>query len=357
MSRIDALHKLMEKNNIDGLFLVTEPNVRYVSRFTGADSFVLITSKNNYFITDSRYTEQAEAQCDGFNVIRYASNSPWKPLIETVNDLSKKDGVKRLGFEKEYLTFVMYDKMSEKVENVELVPTSYLVEELRSKKYEEEIALIQKACEIADEAYSNILKQIKVGMTEVDLALELDYQMRKLGAEDVSFDTIFISGKKTSLPHGQPSDKIIEHGDFITMDFGALYKGYHSDMTRTIVVGEASDEQIKIYNIVKKAQQIGLDTIKAGIMGKEVDRIVRESMGEYNEYFGHGLGHGAGLEIHEPPFMGPNCDTILEKNFVVTVEPGVYIPGWGGVRIEDSVVVKENGIDILTHSTKDLLII
>ena len=294
MSRIDKLHKAMEKNNIDGLFLITEPNVSYISRFTGSDSFVFITSKNNYFITDSRYTEQAEAQCIGFDVIRWGSVSPWKPLMETVNDLAKKDGVKRLGFEKEYLTFSMYENMSKKIENAELVPTSQIVEELRNIKDEEEIRLIDKAAEIADAAYSHILKQIKIGMTEVELALELDYKMRRLGAEGVSFDTIFISGKKTSLPHGQPSDKVIRHGDFITMDFGALYKGYHSDMTRTIVVGEVSDEQLKIYNLVKKAQQIGLDTIKAGIMGKEVDRIVRESMGEYNEYFGHGLGHGAG---------------------------------------------------------------
>lgn len=357
MSRIDKLHKVMEKNNIDGLFLVTEPNVSYISRFTGSDSFVFITSKNNYFITDSRYTEQAEAQCIGFDVVRWGSVSPWKPLMETVNDLAKKDGIKRLGFEKEYLTFSMYENMSKKIENAELVPTSQIVEELRNIKDEEEIRLIDKAAEIADAAYSHILKQIKVGMTEVELALELDYKMRRLGAEGVSFDTIFISGKKTSLPHGQPSDKVIRHGDFVTMDFGALYKGYRSDMTRTIVVGEASDEQLNIYNLVKKAQQIGLDAIREGITGEEVDKIVRESMGEYNKYFGHGLGHGVGLELHETPFMGVNCSTALKENFVVTVEPGIYIPGWGGVRIEDTVVVKEDGIDILTHSTKELIII
>lgn len=357
MSRIDALKTVMDENNIDGLFLVTVPNVRYISRFTGCDSFVFITSKNNYFITDSRYTEQAEAQCDGFDVVRYGSTSPWKPLMETVNDLAKKDGVKRIGFEKEYLTFSMYENMSKKLQDIELVPTSYLVEGLRIIKDEEEISLIKKASEIADEAYSHILKQIKVGMTEIELALELDYKMRKLGAEDVSFDTIFISGKKTSLPHGQPSDKVICHGDFITIDFGALYKGYHSDMTRTLIVGEASEDQLKIYNLVKKAQQIGLDTVRAGITGEEVDKKVRESMGEYNKYFGHGLGHGLGLELHEIPFMGVNCTTVLKENFVVTVEPGIYIPGWGGVRIEDTVVIKEDGIDIITHSPKELITI
>ncbi|WP_416197507.1 MAG: Xaa-Pro aminopeptidase [Sporanaerobacter sp.] len=355
MTRIEKLYEQMSKNNIDGLFLLTEPNVRYISRFTGSDSFVFITSKNNYFITDSRYTEQAQSQCKGFEVIRWGN--PFKSLVETVKDLVKKDGVKRIGFEKEYMNFGMYESLRESISNIELVPTSYLVEEIRVVKDEEEIECIKRACDFADKAFEKILKIIKVGMTEMELALELEYYMRKAGAEGISFDTIFISGKKTSLPHGQPSDKKIENGDFITIDFGALYKGYHSDMTRTVVVGKANEKQVEIYNIVKAAQQRGLDVLRSGISGKEADTEVRKIMGEYNEYFGHGLGHGVGLELHEIPFMGVNCDRVLEENSVVTVEPGIYIPDWGGVRIEDSVVVKKDGIEILTHSPKELIIL
>ena len=355
MSRVEKLIEIIKKNSLDGLFLITDPNIRYISGFTGSDSYVLVTQNKNYFITDSRYTEQAEVQCKDFDVIRWGK--PCKSLIETLKDLADKEGLKKVGFEKEYVNYGLYEELSKGLPSIELVPTSSLVEELRYIKDQEEIDNIRKAASFADEAFDKILKLIKVGMTEKELGLELEYQMRKAGADGISFDTIFISGKKTSLPHGQPSEKKIEYGDFITMDFGALCNGYCSDITRTIVVGEVSEEQKKIYDIVKLAQKTGLETIKAGLVGKDVDAKVREAMGEYNQYFGHGLGHGLGLVIHEQPFMSANCDRVLEENCVVTVEPGIYIPNWGGVRIEDTVVVKNDGVEILTHSPKKLIVL
>lgn len=355
MSRVEKLVEIIKKNSLDGLFLITDPNIRYISGFTGSDSYVLVTQNKNYFITDSRYTEQAEVQCKGFDVIRWGK--PCESLIETLKDLADKEGLKKIGFEKEYVNYGLYEELSKGLPSIELVSTSSLVEELRYIKDQEEIDNIRKAASFADEAFDKILKLIKVGMTEKELGLELEYQMRKAGADGISFDTIFISGKKTSLPHGQPSEKKIEYGDFITMDFGALCDGYCSDITRTIVVGEVSEEQKKIYDIVKLAQKTGLETIKAGMVGKDVDAKVREVMGEYNQYFGHGLGHGLGLVIHEQPFMGANCDRVLEENCVVTVEPGIYIPNWGGVRIEDTVVVKKDCVEILTHSPKELIVL
>lgn len=357
MARIDMLLERLEAEHLDGLFLITDQNVRYLSGFTGSDSFLLISDKANYLITDGRYVEQAEAQCPDFHIVNW--RQPSRRLTEVVNTVVDKFKIKRLGFEKDYMTYDMHDMLVKDTSDVEIIPTKGIVEALRYTKDEEEIENLRKAAGIADKAFNRILSYIKPGMTEKEAATQLEYYLKKCGADAPGFETILISGARTSLLHGQPSDKKIEYGDLVTMDFGALYNGYISDMTRTIVIGEASDKQKKIYNIVKEAQEAGLNAMKAGVSGKLPDDCVREIIEEagYIDNYYPGLGHGVGLLVHEEPFMGLNCKRILEKNCIVTVEPGIYIPKWGGVRIEDTVLVKEQGCEVFTKSAKDLIAI
>jgi Xaa-Pro aminopeptidase len=240
---------------------------------------------------------------------------------------------------------------------IKLVGTTGIVETVREVKDQAEVAKIRAAARIADLAFDYITSFIKPGMTEKEIALELDYFMLRNGAERVSFDTIVASGKNSAVPHATPSNKKIEPGDFVKLDFGAVVEGYHSDMTRTVVVGKANDRQKEIYFAVKEAQEKALSSVKAGLVCEDVDKVARDAVAEkgFGECFVHNLGHGAGLQIHEAPSLGKNCKTVLQPGMVVTVEPGVYVNGFGGVRIEDLVVVTESGCEILSKSTKELL--
>lgn len=354
-NRIEKLVNSIKQKDIDGIFLQKDANVRYISGFTNSDSYLLLTSDNKAIITDSRYIEQAEKECPDFQVIRW--RNPYPSLQETILDLCKKWGIKRLGFEANVMNYDLYTKLKDKLTEIELVPTVGIVEEIRKIKDEEEIALIREACKISDKSFEELLGYIKPGISEKDIEREFQYIMKKNGADDKAFDIIGISGVRTSLPHGIPSDKLIEMGDFITLDFGAQVQGYKCDMTRTICVGKASDEQKKIYKIVEEAQKRGVEAVKAGALGKLVDKAARDVIEEagYSEYFGTGLGHGVGLEIHELPFMSTTCEEHLEAGNVLTVEPGIYIPSWGGVRIEDTVLVTETGREVLTITTKELI--
>lgn len=357
MSRVERLLAKMEEQGLESLFLNHDNNIRYISGYTGSDSYILISPKGRWFITDYRYTEQAKKECVGFEVIQ--RNRQTTTLGQCVNQILKENNISNVGFERDHINYGMIEDIKNDVENAEFIPTSGIIEELRYTKDEGEIELIRKACEITDKAFAELLKVIKVGMTEAEAALELEYNMRKFGAEGVAFDTILISGAKTSMPHGIPDDKKIEYGDFVTVDFGALYKGYCADMTRTFVMGEASDEQIKLYNTVLEAQIASVEGIKAGITGKEADDLAGQVLKRegYYEQSGKSLGHGLGLFIHERPFMNPICQDVLKEGCVVTCEPGVYIPGWGGVRIEDTVAITKDGCEILTHSPKELIIV
>ena len=357
MNRIERLKARLKAEKLEGVLLLNDSNIRYMSGFTGSDSYVLISDDVNAFITDSRYTEQAESECKGFEVIRWGK--PLLGLNETIKELCTKYGMTKIAFEKEHVTYGIYEKLIKELPAVEWIPTSELVEQLRSIKDEEEIECIREAAQIADQAFAEILKYIRPGVTEKDIERELQYLIKKQGADDIGFSSIVASGKRSSLPHAIPSDKKIEKGDFVTLDFGATYRGYRSDMTRTVIVGEADDKQREIYGIVKAAQAAASDCIKAGVSCKAVDDSAREyiSNAGYKECFGHGLGHGLGLDIHEEPYLSPSSEKVLDFGNVVTVEPGIYLPNWGGVRIEDTVVVGENGIEVLTKSTKELIII
>ena len=266
-------------------------------------------------------------------------------------------GVHALGFEGNVMTVDAYTALCSAWQSVEWVDCGRAFTEIRMVKNEEELALLRRAEQIGVDAYLRVLPMIKLGVRECEIAAELEYQMRKLGADGTSFETIVVSGVKSSMPHGKPDAKKIENGDFVTMDFGCRVGGYCSDMTRTVVVGKASEEQKKVYDTVKRAQQTGLDAIRAGILGAEADKAARDVIAAagYGAYFGHSLGHGVGLLIHELPNLSPGSKVRLAEGMIVTCEPGIYIPDFGGVRIEDMVCVREGGIENLTHLSKDLL--
>ncbi|HOB30617.1 MAG TPA: Xaa-Pro peptidase family protein [Bacillota bacterium] len=352
----DVLEKLRTKlveDSVDGLLISKPENWRYVSGFTGDSGVLLITAEHSFLFTDSRYTEQARSEAPDFTVVKTVIEED--VVKNTVNEL----GLKRIGFEKDYVTYAMWERLRDRFEKQELVGISGWVEELRMIKTSEEVEYISRAQKIAENAFERLLPLIKVGTSEIDLALELEFTMRKMGSEGVAFPFIVVSGPRSSLPHGQPSTRKLEPGDFVTFDFGARFQGYCSDMTRTIVIGPLDEKHKEIYEVVLAAQLTALDVIGPGVLGKEVDLAGRKVIEEagYGEYFGHGIGHGVGLNVHEKPSVGRTSEDILEPGMVITVEPGIYIEGFGGVRIEDMVVVTEEGMRNLTASRKELIVV
>lgn len=349
--KLEKIRKKMDQHNIDG-FLITSPiNRRYVTGFTGTAGTALITATDARFITDFRYTEQAEAQVEGFQVVEHK-----KLMIDEIRNQVKESKVKRLGFEKDFVTYGQYETYQKHLE-VELIPISGLIEEIRIIKTEEELDVMKKAAKIADDAFLHIQKYIKPGVKEIEIANELEFFMRRQGATSSSFDTIVASGWRSALPHGVASTKEIASGELVTLDYGALYNGYCSDITRTVAVGEIDDQLKEIYDIVLEANKRGVQEIKPGMTGKEADAVTRDYITEkgYGKNFGHSTGHGLGLEVHEAPTLSSRSKQVLKPGMVVTVEPGIYIPGVGGCRIEDDIVITESGNERLTFATKELI--
>lgn len=357
MQRIEAVLAIMAEKQMESLFITREANIRYLSGFTGGDSFLLLAPQAKLLITDSRYIEQAARECPGFEVVRY--RSPMPNLEETLQSRMRQLGITRLGFEADSLTYDVYARIATALAGIEFIPTDGIVAAVRLCKDQKEIDCIRQAAWIADQAFARIIGIIQPGVTEMEIARELDYLMKKGGASDTSFQTIIASGANSSLPHAIPSLRQIQRGDLITMDFGAVFQGYCSDITRTVVVGEASPRQREIYDLVLRAQAAGLAAVKAGIRARDVDQAARQVIeaAGFGDYFGHSLGHGVGLEIHELPTLSGKCDQVLAAGMVATVEPGIYLPEWGGVRIEDTVAVTADGCEILTKTPKDLLIV
>lgn len=350
MDRVKKIRELLTEKNLEGVLLYKPENRRYASGFTGSTGYVLITETEAVFMTDFRYTEQASIQCKGYEVVEISHD---KPIYNIINQMD----IKSLGFEDDFVTYGQYKELSEKLEKTELVPLDGAMTKIRAIKSTEEIQYIEKAASITDETFKHLLDFIKPGMSELDVNLELEYFMKKKGASGVSFSAIVASGKRSSLPHGVASEKIIEVGDLVTIDMGCIYKGYCSDMTRTFVMGKADEKQKEIYSIVLEAQEKALKSVKPGMTGEELDRIARDIIEEkgYGEYFGHGLGHGVGLEVHELPRLSQMGKMPMEAGMIITIEPGIYIPEYGGVRIEDLVLVTENGYKVLSQSTKELI--
>ncbi len=350
--RIRDIVQVLEENNIDALLVSKQENVRYFSGFTGDSTVLFIMPDAQYLITDARYTEQAEQEAPAYTVITH-SGMFWEGLLPLWKDRQRQV----LGYERTEISHALYCNLEEQLQPEKMVGVA--LDGLRMIKSSEEISYLETACQIADEAFAELLPEIRPGVTERYLQGYLEWNMLKRGAEEKSFDTIVASGRRSSLPHGTATDKQIEKGDFITFDFGAVYKGYHSDITRTVVVGQPTEEQKQLYDRVLHAQCLGVESVRPGLSGKDVDQIVRQYFKEQScdEYFIHSLGHGIGLEIHELPVLSPKSTAILASGMVVTVEPGLYIPNFGGVRIEDSVLVTEKGCRILTKTTKELLVL
>lgn len=355
--RVASIQKSLTQTG-DAAIITSDNNRLYFSGFRSSAGLILVTRTNAYLLVDFRYGEAAKKQVSHMDVVVYSKMS------ETLKTLCINHKVKRVYFENEGITVAQADNYKKilKAFDVKATFTNYLdkiISNLRIIKSSDEINKLEKAQKITEDAYLEILNYIKPGVTERDVALELEYLMRKKGADGISFDLITITGTNTSRPHGVPGNKKVKSGDFFTMDIGVLYEGYHSDMTRTVAVGSVSEEQEMIYKIVLKAQTTALKAIKPGVTCESVDAVARDIISEegYGEMFGHSTGHGVGLDIHENPFVTIANKQLLSAGMVITCEPGIYLPDKFGVRIEDMVLVTQNGMKNFTKVSKELIIL
>lgn len=359
MSIMDRLERLRMRMVEKGLpaFMVTHPaNRRYLSGFTGSSGTLIVTEKDQHLFTDTRYEEAACAEAPHYKLTIYRREREFKELLSR---LLARSGIHRLACEAAHLTMARHRLLEENLEGVELVPVEGVVEHLRQVKEEEEVRSVRRAVALAERAFSELLPEVAPGRSERDLALELEFRMRRLGAERAAFDLIVASGPRSSLPHGHPGERRLEAGDLVVFDFGAVFGGYCSDLTRTVIVGRADSWQEEVYNIVLAAHRAGLDAVRGGIAAGVVDLAARTVIEEagYGDHFGHGTGHGVGLEVHEEPRLAPGREDQLVPGMLVTIEPGIYLPERGGVRIEDTVLVTEGGCESLCTLAKELMVL
>ena len=357
MDHFTAIREKLTEYGVDAMLLTCAPNRFYASGFasSGTDGVAFITREQTYYFTDFRYIEAATTQVKGAAVEMVKSGRGYLTLL---NETIAKHSIKRVGYEDAYMTVAEFNTYRDKL-NCELVPAAKLMTELRAVKDVEEIETLIAAQRIAEKALEEIYNDIRVGVTEKELAARLTYLMLHYGAENISFDPIVVSGANGSMPHGVPTEKPIADGDFVTMDFGCLYHGYCSDMTRTLAVGHVTEEMDSVYHTVLRAQLAGIERAKAGVSGHDVDAAARDIIAAagYGECFGHSFGHGVGVEIHETPNASPNNQELLPSGAVISAEPGIYLPGKFGVRIEDVIMLKEDGCENLTKAPKELLIL
>ena len=357
MSADTKLQKLREKLaeiNLDAMLVSTPENRRYLSGFTGSAGYLLVTHDHAVLATDFRYVEQAGNQSPEFRTERISGGPAWFPKL--VDSL----GARRVGFESQNMTVATHAAFSKAVEEAEItgrpdmVSTDAIVDRLRAFKDEDELKLLEKAVEIADQSFEHVAPGIVPGVTEQAVSWELEKAMRERGADNISFDTIVGAGPNGALPHHLADDTVIQDGDAVVVDMGALYQGYCSDLSRTIIAGELDETFRKVYDTVLRAQITAEEQVTDGMTGAEVDAIARDVIAEegYGENFGHSLGHGVGLAVHEFPRVGPNSDDVLENGMVFTIEPGIYLSGWGGVRIEDIVVLEGGKARIISRAHK-----
>ncbi len=351
--------KIVKENmEIDGFLITNLKNLYYLSGFDG-EGLALITNKGNegknYLITDSRYTEQAQKESPDFIILTDKPNKKNAQIL-SLKKILVKSKIKKIAFESNNLSYADFKKYSDSFDSIEFIPTENIIEQIRMIKDKEEIIKMKKAAQITTESLKDLFKTIEPGIRELDIASELAYTMRKKGAQKESFDIIVVSGERSSLVHGKPSEKKIDQGELIIIDVGANYQNYNSDITRTIIMGKEKKKQKDMYSIVLEAQEKALEFLKPGVKCKEVESIARDIIVKkgYGKYFSHGLGHGVGLDIHEFPWVSFRDDTVLLPGMVVTIEPGIYLPEVGGVRIEDSVLITEEGNEVLTWFPKIL---
>ncbi len=354
MKNMEKYLALLEKEQ-DGLLLTSRYSRFYAAEFDIAEGVAIVSKAGCRYFTDSRYIESAENNIQGFEVLVVDREHSY---FQRINQALEDFGVTSLGYEENYLTMAEYLGYEKHLHAV-LTPRNHDISSLRAVKEPWELDRMRKAQDITDAAFTEVLTKIHPGMTEKQLCAELIYCLLKNGGEGLSFDPIVVSGPNTSLPHGVPGERKLQDGDFITMDFGVLYQGYCSDMTRTVALGHATEEMRKIYNIVAQAQAAGIAATRPGVKGKEVDAAARKVITDagYGPYFGHGYGHGVGLEIHENPGCNAGGEVTMQAGMVCSAEPGIYLPGKFGVRIEDVVIFTEDGCEDITHSPKELIIL
>jgi len=349
--RLAKLREALAAEGLDAILITQPENRRYLSGFTGSAGVLLISQDQAILATDFRYYEQVERQAPDFRLAKIKDK--FEPLLpELVHEL----GAKRVGFESAHLTVDQHQEWQKVAEDFELVPTKELVERIRAVKDEDELDKLRRAIALTDEAFAHIVSFIEPGMTEKEVAWELEVFMRTHGAEKLAFDLIVGSGPNGAMPHATVSERVIRAGEPIVMDMGAVVDGYNSDLTRTICVGQPAERFREIYNIVLEAQQTAERDIRPGMTGKKADDIARQVIegAGYKDNYGHGLGHGVGLAVHEKPTLSKVSEDVLTPGMVFTIEPGIYLPDWGGVRIEDMVVMREDGVEVLTQASKEL---
>ena len=349
-------YAVLDEKKADAILVSDGYNMRYLSGFRGATGYLYISKKRQVLMTDSRYTTMAKEEAPDFEVQEIATGQTYGQMVYA---LITEEGAQHVAYEDAYMLCKTYQGLQEACEGKIDIPLGDSLDLLRAVKEEWELEYLARAESIGDQAFTHILDVLKPGITELEVAAELEYFMKTHGAENLSFESIVASGPNSAMPHAMPSGRKLEKGDFVTMDFGCLYQGYCSDTTRTFAVGYATEEMKKVYNVVLQAQLAGIAVTKAGVTGAEVDGAARKVISDagYGDYFGHSYGHGVGLEIHEGPNMSFRNEKPIPAGAVTSAEPGIYLPGKFGVRIEDVTIVTENGCEDITNIPKDLLII
>jgi Xaa-Pro aminopeptidase len=352
--RLEAVRKKISESRLQGLLVTSLPNVRYLTGFTGSNALLLLTPERNLFITDSRYRNQASGEVQNARIVI----APGSLLIALSEKLAPR-AVERIGFEASSLTVSVFNNLKRIAKEKKFVPTVGLIEQIRAYKDEGEISKMRRAAEITDRVFNKILAILKPGLRELEVAAEITYWHKRFGAESEAFDAIVASGVRGAFPHARASAQKIEKGNMVTIDMGCRVDGYHCDLTRTVSVGRPSSEMKKIYVVVLEAEQRSLNEAQAGVHVSSLDAMARKSIRAkgYGKYFCHSLGHGLGLEVHEMPRVSSKSKDTLKDGSVITIEPGIYIPGLGGVRIEDDIVVREDCNEVLSKVPKELVIV
>ncbi|HJV66679.1 MAG TPA: aminopeptidase P family protein [Geomonas sp.] len=352
-NRISVARECLEEVGVDLLLVTNLSNIRYLTGFTGSEGTLILSREDAWFLTDSRYTSQAGSEVTGAKVIEF------KIKLDSISAVFQQAGAKSVAFEAGTLTVQIYHELADRNPDLEFIPADQKLLSLRSVKDEDELEILERVATIASESLLEILPLVKPGALEKDVAWALEVAMRNRGADGKSFDFIVASGPRGALPHGKASDKEIAAGELVTLDYGALFRGYCSDETVTVAVGGPDSRQREVYETVLEAQRLAIEGARPGMNLKDIDALARNYIASrgYGEYFGHGLGHGVGIDIHEYPPVSPRSVHTIEKGVVFTVEPGIYIPGWGGVRIEDTVVMEQSGCRRLTKVPKALMVL
>jgi Xaa-Pro aminopeptidase len=349
-----SVQQIIDNNQLDGILFTSLETIRYLCGFTGSDGALLLSSKESLFLTDSRYWTQAEEEVKQSRIVHY------KKKLGGIADLISDLNLKKVGVEGPFFALSSYQFLTKKLgSKIEFVALEEEIKNIRAAKDLHELALTRNAIDLSTKSFSHIMEFLREGAVEREVALEMEFFIKKNGAESSGFDTIIASGQRSAMPHGRASNKRIERGDFILIDFGLRLQGYHSDQTRTLICGQPTQEQAKIYQIVREAHDLSIEAIRPGVPFSEIDKIARDHIQQqgYGDYFGHGLGHGIGLAVHEDPVVNGENKGLIQEGMVFTIEPGIYIPNWGGVRIEDMILVTPQGAELLSYLPRELTII